>query len=185
MKNIKLALVNEKDEVVGYKEKFATHKHPVPLHRAVSIVIFDTSGKNIMLQKRAKNKPTWPLYWSNTCCTHPFLNEEYITCAKRRLEGEMGFKTPLTEKFKFIYQAEYNQIWGEHEYDVVFKGKYDGEVRADPQEAADWKWMKVDNLLKDVKINPEVYTPWFRIILEKLYGVKDTLKSEVQVKHLR
>ena len=45
--------------------------------------------------------------------------------------------------------------------------------------------MKVDNLLKDVKINPEVYTPWFRIILEKLYGVKDTLKSEVQVKHLR
>ena len=48
----------------------------------------------------------------------------------------MGFKTPLTEKFKFIYQAEYNQIWGEHEYDVVFKGKYDGEVRADPQEAA-------------------------------------------------
>ena len=57
MKNIKLALVNEKDEVVGYKEKFATHKHPVPLHRAVSVVIFDTSGKNIMLGKRAKINP--------------------------------------------------------------------------------------------------------------------------------
>lgn len=168
MKNIKLVLVNDKDEIVGYKEKFATHKLPVPLHRAISVMIFDTSGKKIMLQKRAGGKPTWPLYWSNTCCTHPFKDEEYLTCAKRRLKEEMGFEAHLAEKFRFIYQADYDSIWGENEYDVVFEGKYAGEVTADPQEAADWKWALVTDLLKDVKINPGIYTPWFKIILGKL-----------------
>ncbi len=96
----------------------------------------------------------------------------------------MGFETPLTEKFRFIYQADYDSVWGEHEYDVVFEGTYEGEVKADPQEAADWKWMLVTDLLKDVKINPELYTPWFKIILERLYGVKDILGPEVRIKHL-
>lgn len=184
MKNIKLVLVNEKDEVVGYKEKFAAHKLPVFLHRAISVVIFDTSSKKIMLQKRASGKPTWPLFWSNTCCTHPFKEENYLECASRRLEEEMGFRVPLTEKFRFIYQANYDQIWGEYEYDVVFEGRYEGQVKPDPQEAADWKWMKIDDLLKDVKFNPEIYTPWFKIILEKLYGVKGIVGDEVSVKHL-
>ncbi len=184
MKGKDLILVNEKDEVIGFKEKFAAHKILVPLHRAISVVIFDSSGKKMMLQKRAAGKPTWSLFWSNTCCTHPFKDEEYITCAQRRLKEEMGFKTPLTEKFRFIYQADYGPVWGEHEYDVVFEGKYDGEVRADPQEAADWKWILVADLLKDVKINPDVYTPWFKIVLERLYGVKDTLNKSVFVKHL-
>ena len=184
MKNIKLVLVNEKDEVVGFKEKFATHKLPVPLHRAVSVVILDPSGKKMLLQKRAKGKPTWPLFWSNACCTHPLKEESYLECASRRLEEEMGFWVPLTEKFRFIYQAEYDQIWGEYEYDVMFEGKYEGLVKPDPQEAADWKWIEVKELLADVKQNQDIYTPWFKIILEKLYGVKGTLGSEVFVKHL-
>lgn len=164
-----VVLVNEKDEVVGYGEKFATHKLPVALHRAISVVIFDHNKQRTMLQKRAKDKPTWPLYWSNTCCTHPFKDETYIACAKRRLREEMGFEAPLSEKFRFVYQADYDSVWGEHEFDVVFEGLYEGEVKADPAEAADWKWMGVSELLKDVKANPHLYTPWFKIILEKLY----------------
>lgn len=182
--SMQVVLVDKSDKVLGYKEKFEAHHLPVPLHRAISVLIYDISGKKIMLQKRVENKPTWPLYWSNTCCTHPFKDEDYLTCANRRLMEEMGFGTPLTEKFRFIYQADYDSIWGEHEYDVVFEGKYEGEVRFDPQEAADWKWMLVTDLLKDVKINPDVYTPWFKIILEKLYAIKCNVDDGVSVKHL-
>lgn len=184
MKNIKLVLVNEKDEIVEYKEKFATHKLPVLLHRAISVVIFDPSRQKMMLQKRAENKPTWPLYWSNTCCTHPYKNESYSECASRRIREEMGFEADLKEKFRFIYRADYDEVWGEHEYDVVFEGRYEGEIKPDPEEVTDWKWMEVNELLGDVKNNPGVYTPWFKIILEKLYKVKNTLGSEVFVKHL-
>lgn len=169
---MQVVLVNDQDEIVGYKEKFAAHKIPVPLHRAISVVVLDSTGKKMLLQKRAEGKPTWPLFWSNACCTHPFQNESYQGCAERRLKQEMGFTASLVEKFRFIYEADYDKIWGEHEYDVVFEGRYEGEVKPDREEAADWKWMSVKELLKDVKNNPGIYTPWFKIILEKLYGLK-------------
>lgn len=180
---MEVVLVNDQDKIVGYREKFAAHKIPVPLHRAISVVILDPAGKKMLLQKRAEGKPTWPLFWSNAVCTHPFKNESYQECAERRLKQEMGFSTPLTEKFRFIYKADCDRTWGEHEYDVVFEGKYEGEVKPDPEEAADWKWMEIKELLVDVKNNPGIYTPWFKIILEKLYGAKNTLGSEVFVRH--
>lgn len=40
------------------------------LHRAFSCFIFDDSGR-LLLQKRAKEKITFPLLWTNTCCSHP------------------------------------------------------------------------------------------------------------------
>lgn len=179
-----VVLVNNQDKIVGYREKFAAHKNPVPLHRAISVVILDPEGKKMLLQKRATTKPTWPLFWSNTVCTHPLRNESYSECASRRIREEMGFETDLKEKFRFIYRADYDEVWGEHEYDVVFEGRYEGEVKPDPEEAADWKWMEVRELLRDVKNNPGIYTPWFKIILEKLYEVKGILGPEVFVRHL-
>ncbi len=180
---LQVVLVNDQDKIIGYREKFTAHKKPVLLHRAISVVIFDSSGKKMLLQKRAAGKPTWPLFWSNACCTHPYKNESYLESASRRIREEMGFETDFTEIFRFIYRADYDKVWGEHEYDVVFEGQYEGEVKPEPEEAADWKWMGVKELLRDVKNNPGVYTPWFKIILEKLYGVKGGLATGVFVKH--
>ena len=162
-----VVLVDEKDGVIGYKDKFAAHKNPVPLHRAISIVIFSPDRKKILLQKRSTKKPTWPLYWSNTVCSHPYKNESYANAAARRLKEEMGFSTALKEKFKFTYNAEMNKTWGEHELDAVFEGIYAGPVTPNTNEAADHKWMTIDELKKDIKKSPEIYTPWFKIILEK------------------
>ncbi len=58
--------------------------------------------------------------------------------------------------------------WGEHELDAVFEGIYDGPVNPDPDEAADFKWMTIKELNKDIVKNPQIYTPWFKIILKKL-----------------
>src|SRR3989338_5908865 len=181
---MQIVLVNDQDKIVGYREKFSAHKIPVPLHRAISVIILDSSGKKMLLQKRAEGKPTWPLFWSNACCTHPYKNESYLESAERRIREEMGFEADLKEIFRFIYRADYDEVWGEHEYDVVFEGWYKGEVKPEPAEAADWKWMGVKELLGEVKNDPGVYTPWFKIILEKLYGVKSTLGPGVFVKHL-
>lgn len=164
---IDVVLVDENDKVLGYKEKFEAHHRPVPLHRAISVIIFNSTGDKMLLQQRASNKPTWPLFWSNACCTHPYKDESYLDCAERRLKEEMGFETKLVEKFRFVYEADYDITWGEHEYDVVFEGKYDGEIKSDPQEANDWKWMDVGQLYQDIQTNPNIYTPWFKIILQK------------------
>ena len=161
-------LVDKSDKIIGYKEKVEAHKNPVPLHRAISIVIFDKSGQKTLLTKRSFKKPTWPLFWSNTVCSHPYRNESYQKAAERRIFEEAGFRTKLTEVFRFTYEAKYDEVWGEHENDVVFKGEYEGPVNPNPDEIADYKWVEVGKLKEDINKNPKKYTPWFKIILRKL-----------------
>ena len=164
-----VVLVDINDKVLGLKEKFATHKIPVPLHRAISIVIFNKDKSETLITKRSINKPTWPYFWSNAVCSHPYPDESYQKAAERRLYEELGFKTSLKEVFNFIYKGVMdNGVWGEHELDHVFVGQYEGKIIADPLEVAGYEWIKIEELKKDLKTNPKKYTPWFKIILEKL-----------------
>jgi len=43
------------------------------LHRAFSVFLFDMSTSELLLQKRASTKITFPNVWTNTCCSHPLL----------------------------------------------------------------------------------------------------------------
>ena len=168
-KKIEIVLVDKEDRVVGFKEKFAAHKVPVPLHRAISIVIFNKNKSEMLITKRSIKKPTWPYYWSNAVCSHPYPKETYQKAAERRLYEELGFRTPLREVFKFTYEARMNNgIWGEHEYDVTFVGKYEGQIDPNPNEIAGYEWLKIEELKKDLKYNPKKYTPWLKMILEKI-----------------
>lgn len=161
-------LVDAKDSILTYKDVFETHKNPVPLHRAISVVIFNKKGDRMLLQKRSEYKIIWPHYWTNTTCTNVLPKETYKHAATRRLNEEMGIKTPLKEAFSFIYEAEYDKTWGEHELDHVFVGKYEGKISPDPKEAEGFDWIEISDLKKDVRTNSDKYTPWFKIILAKL-----------------
>jgi isopentenyl-diphosphate delta-isomerase len=165
----KIVLIDKDDKVLGLKEKFDAHKIPVSLHRAISIVIFNKDKSQMLITKRSAKKPTWPYFWTNSVCSHPYPEETYQKAAERRLYEELGFKTPLKEIFAVTYKAEMdNKIWGEHELDHVFVGKYDGEIRPDPNEVSGFEWIKISDLEKDIKSNPEKYSPWSKMILEKL-----------------
>lgn len=166
---IQVVLVDANDKVLGLKEKYATHKIPVPLHRAISIVIYNRDKSLMLITKRASTKPTWPYFWTNAVCSHPYPEETYQEAAERRLYEELGFKTPLKEFFKFTYEAEMdNKIWGEHELDHTFIGYYDGPISPNPSEVAGYEWIGLADLKKDITKNKQKYSPWFKIILGKL-----------------
>lgn len=164
-----IVLVDEKDKIVGFGEKFQTHKIPVKLHRAISILIFNKDKSKVLITKRSESKPTWGECWSNAVCSHPYPGESYQTAAERRVFEELGFRTPLTELFNFTYEAKMdNGIWGEHELDHVFTGTYEGPINPDLNEVSDCEWVVIERLKKDIEENSEKYTPWFKMILEKL-----------------
>jgi isopentenyl-diphosphate Delta-isomerase len=164
-----VVLVDEKDNEVGLKEKFAAHKIPVPLHRAISIVIFNKDKTKMLITKRAKSKPTWPHFWSNAVCSHPYRDESYEDAANRRIFEELGFKTALKEEFYFTYSAEMeNKIWGEHELDHVFTGTYDGPVNPNSDEVEEIEWVAINDLRRDLVSNAKKYTPWFKIVIDKI-----------------
>lgn len=81
----------------------------------------------------------------------------------------MGFGTELKELFFFIYKAPFNNGLTEHELDHVMVGSYNEDPQINPDEVADFKWMKPEDVKNDITENPEKYTVWFKIIFEKFY----------------
>lgn len=161
-----LILVDENDREIGNCEKMETHEKTL-LHRAFSILVFNSKGE-LMLQQRARSKYHCGGLWSNTCCGHPRPGESIEAAAKRRLKEEMGFECPLEEVKTFIYKVKFDNGLTEHEFLHVFRGLFDGVPVPNPDEADSWKWIGMDELKKDIKENPDMYSYWFKLILEKL-----------------
>ncbi|MEA3355533.1 MAG: isopentenyl-diphosphate Delta-isomerase, partial [Patescibacteria group bacterium] len=139
-KTIKVVIITKNDQVIGTKPLLKAHQNPPQLHRAVSVLLFN-SKKELLIQQRSTQKPLWPLYWSNTICTHPLLKETYQQAAERRLKEEFGIKTKLYFKYKFKYKARYTKDLSEHELDHVFLGKSDTKPKPDKNEIADFKYI--------------------------------------------
>jgi isopentenyl-diphosphate delta-isomerase len=166
-KQEEVVLVNEHDDVLGYMEKLDAHQQGL-LHRAISVNIFNSNGE-MLIQQRGLNKYHWAGIWSNTCCSHPRKEESFQSAAERRLFEELGFKTPLTEAFHFIYKAHDEQSGlTEHEYDTVFTGIYDDVFQFNKDEIAAIEWIQPAALLADIEQHPDKYSFWFKIILKEL-----------------
>lgn len=162
----KVILVDDNDTVIGEQEKLEAHLKG-NLHRAISIIIFNSEGK-MLLQQRAFSKYHTPGLWTNACCSHPRPGEQALRAAKRRLMEEMGLTTSLEEKFSFVYRAQFDNGLTEHEFDHVFFGITDSDPDINRDEANDFRWIALPELMNDLSLNPESYTIWFRIILKEI-----------------
>lgn len=160
-------LVNEKDEQIGLMPKMEAHEKAI-LHRAFSVFILNDKNE-MLLQQRSLDKYHSPGLWTNTCCSHQREGETSIEAGTRRLREEMGFTTELTETTSFIYKAVFDNGLTEHEFDHVLVGSYNEEPVINPEEVNDWKWMPIQEIREDIRINPGIYTAWFKIIFEKFY----------------
>ena len=167
MKEEKVILVDVNDEPIGLMNKMEAHEKAL-LHRAFSVFVLN-SNNEIMLQQRASHKYHSPLLWTNTCCSHQRNGETNLQAGTRRLEEEMGFVVSLKELFSFIYKAPFDNGLTEHELDHVMIGYSNEEPKINPEEVESWKWMKIDDVKKDIENRPEIYTVWFKIIFDKFY----------------
>jgi isopentenyl-diphosphate delta-isomerase len=160
-------LVDVLDNQLGLMPKMEAHEKAV-LHRAFSVFIFNDKGE-LMLQQRAAHKYHSPLLWTNTCCSHQRDGESNIEAGKRRLIEEMGFKTNLKEIFSFVYKAQFDNGLTEHELDHVMIGNFNGVPKINPDEVASYKWMTLEAVKKDIELQPNIYTAWFKIIFKESY----------------
>lgn len=112
------------------------------LHRAFSVFLFNTQGE-LLLQQRAGVKITFPLRWTNTCCSHPLYNHAapgtgemsevdgagVKQAAIRKLEHELGIKgdlheSDLTYLTKIHYKANSDGTeWGQFSWDFVIQSR--------------------------------------------------------------
>lgn len=160
-------LVDQDDKITGQSSKLKAHQGKGLLHRAISVYLFNPR-KELLIQQRSKHKLLWPLVWANTCCSHPFPGETYLHAANRRLSEEMGLTVDLKLSHKFVYQAEYKQVGSEHEMYQMLIGVSPQKPHPNPREVADWKYVSLAQLNKEIKSSPGKFTPWLKLALKKL-----------------
>jgi isopentenyl-diphosphate delta-isomerase len=156
-----LILVDEADREVGHLSKLKCHDGAGVLHRAFSLLIFNEQGE-LLLQQRAASKRLWPLYWSNSCCSHPRRSESMDVAVHRRLYEELGLRCPLQFLFKFQYQAQFEAAGAEHEMCSVFIGRTGDPVRINRAEIHGYRWVSPEALQEELDGHGAGrFTPWF------------------------
>lgn len=156
----RVILVDGKDREIGSAEKLAAHRSG-SLHRAVSVLIWDRAGR-MLLQQRACGKYHSAGLWSNTCCGHPRPGEDTAVAAARRLRDEMGISCALDYLGQIAYRAAFANGLVENEIVHVFRGRYDGVVQLDANEAQACAWRTLDEIRNEIAADPERFSYWFR-----------------------
>jgi isopentenyl-diphosphate delta-isomerase len=158
--------------------KAEIHGHPGLRHRAVSVFLFN-SDRQLLIQRRASRKDVSPGLWSNTCCTHPRMNESPLDAGNRCLEFEMGIRSccliPLTT---IAYHLPVGNDRYENEWNHIYYGWFDGEPATNSSEVSDWKFIDPNELRREFKLSPEQYSAWFISIFEDVLAEIDRKELE-------
>ncbi|KAL6656712.1 hypothetical protein ACP70R_004492 [Stipagrostis hirtigluma subsp. patula] len=172
-------LVDEQDKIVGHESKYNCHlwekiESENLLHRAFSVFLFN-SKYELLLQQRSATKVTFPLVWTNTCCSHPLyreselIEENYLgvrNAAQRKLLDELGIVAEdvpvdqFTSLGRILYKAPSDGKWGEHE-----------GLQPNPDEVADVKYVNREQLKEllrkaDAGEDGLKLSPWFRLVVD-------------------
>uniref|UniRef100_A0AC35F7A8 Isopentenyl-diphosphate Delta-isomerase n=1 Tax=Panagrolaimus sp. PS1159 TaxID=55785 RepID=A0AC35F7A8_9BILA len=175
--------VDENDQVIGDTSKAECHKKETAiLHRAFSVFIFNPN-RELLLQQRASTKITFPNRWTNACCSHPLFTQEEMEpnnelgirrAARRKLEHELGISQNYCrlEDYvfvgKFLYEADSDHEWKEHELDYVLILKnFTGNMAVNFDEVSATKYVDQRYLDSAISSTPEQFSPWFRLLQEK------------------
>jgi isopentenyl-diphosphate delta-isomerase len=161
-------LVDQHNRPIGAADKLDAHIKGLP-HRAFSIFIFQHTpqGTSLLLQKRCQSKYHSGGLWSNTCCSHPHPQEDFIACAQTRLQFEMGFRVPLKKVGLLHYIASCDNGLTENEWDYILTGYYHGQpISPHPDEVEDFCFEDIQILQKKITSLPEQYTAWLPKIIK-------------------
>lgn len=160
-------LVDENDRERGTMEKMEAHRRG-ELHRAISVFVLNTRGE-MLLQRRALEKYHSGGLLTNACCSHPRPGETVEEAAERRLKEEMGISAQLRSRGTFTYLASFSNGLTEHELDHVFEGVTDARPVLNEEEVSEFLYLSVPEIKEMIAHEPDAFTTWFRIALEKLY----------------
>jgi isopentenyl-diphosphate delta-isomerase len=156
-----VVLLDEAGRAIGTTPKASVHHRETPLHLAFSCYLFDDAG-SLLLTRRALHKPTWPGVWTNSFCGHPGPGEDIAEAVVRRAEQELGASLRAVDLVlpAFRYEAEMPDGTRENEMCPVFVARSTAEVRPDPEEVDDSRWVPWEQLVPEVLSGTREVSPW-------------------------
>lgn len=138
------------------------------LHAAVHIYIYRIiNGRcEILLQKRADDKDSFPSCYDTSCAGHVTAGDSFETTALKELSEELGLQielSRLTHAFDQLVEkinVFYEKTFIDREYNKVYILNYDAPVESftfQKDEISALKWMDADELLCELESKNPAY----------------------------
>ncbi|MGB9602795.1 MAG: NUDIX hydrolase [Verrucomicrobiia bacterium] len=157
-------VVDENDAVIGSAPRSEIHRLGLK-HRAVHILIFNSSGE-VFLQKRSMKKDRSPGVWDSSASGHVDRGETYDDAAMRELKEELGItgKIELKKRLKLNASPE-----TDNEFVWVYTGLYEGEFNLNKDEISYGKWFHPKQIEEHLISSPHQFSDSF-IAVWKICG---------------
>lgn len=160
-----LQLTDQKGVILGTATREVCHRGIGKTHLAFMAILINKDGKYI-LTKRSVKKTLWANFWDASVVSHILPGETVVEATKRRSGEELGVEADFTDLGAFVYRQKYGGSC-ENEYCHFLIGKTEKEIDPNPVEIGEIKSVTREELIRDLRISPQTYTPWLRIAAEK------------------
>lgn len=152
-----LDVLNEKGEYTGKIEtREKCHKEGL-YHKAVAVFIIN-SKKQVLLQKRSKNKKLWPNMWDVTVGGHVQVGEFGFQTIIREVKEEIGIELDKKD-ITFLGSSISHNIKSDHinnhlnEYYIVNKEIDETKLKLQNEEVSEVKWIGKEEIIEKIKDN--------------------------------
>lgn len=144
--------INEANEIVGETTLQEARENGWP-RRVARLLIFDTTGKHVLLQKRSMQVRTAPGKWDSSG-GHVDYGETYAEAAGREVREELGVNVAPTEVTE--------PVFFQNTFYVVCRATADRSVEfvLKKDEVEETSWVSVEAFSSEMQQNTEAYTPW-------------------------
>ena len=166
----KIWLVDENDNPIKLITRTSDRRNTKPgdIWRISAILVTDDRGR-ILIAQRHPSKHYHGGKWGPSAAGTVESHETPLENAQKELEEEVGIKLNL-EDFKLINKKFYWSSGGTGRIISIFLARVDSEpkLKLEEDEVSDAKWVDIDELKEDIKLNPDEYVPATAELLEMI-----------------
>lgn len=165
-------IVDRDDQPIGFKDMFEAISNG-DTRRVVSVIILNKNEDKVLIQQRSEHV-YMPLLWDMSVSGHLRPGQEYEKAAIRQAQQELGITIEhprQVDRFLYEYPLEESMNGKASLYIGLFSVCYEGELKPDPREVHDTKWISFEDLARSIQEEPDSYSPVF-IEMFKRYSQK-------------
>ena len=147
-----LNIIDENDNIIGKDTRENIHKNGL-LHREIHVWIYNKNGE-ILFQRRAKTKDTYPDLLDASVGGHVEIGDDYLTTSIKELEEETGIKAEAKDLIYItkMRRKGYDKVTGMTNNTIkrVYVYEFNGnpkDLKLEEGMATSLEFWKIDNIL--------------------------------------
>lgn len=153
---LKYPIVNDSDQIIGYRKKDQAYKEREML-RSVQIFVYNPKG-DLYIQKRGKKKSRYPNYYCVSVAGHVEAGETYQKAAIRELKEELGLKK--IGEIKLISKEKISVGKGNCSMAAFFIARTDEPITLQKEEVSNGNFYTIKDI-EQLILKKKRFTPSF------------------------